>query len=300
MTFFKRQIMLEIYFIFIIFILCSQWFLTNKNFNLKHTYSQFKTKHSDKIKLKSSIEVAINLNSSIEVAIVIPFKNRYEQLTQFTQHMCKFWGLQEMVLNVYVVNQLSQESFRRAWLFNVGCDLTKILFKSETCVVLHDIDLLPLEGVDYKECQNPRHISSEAENFGWSIPYNSFSGGVFSASWKHWKLINGMSNLFLGWGGEDDELFERWKIANMTKTGDTPYRSKAGHGKFKKNFEYHFKDATVDHEYNENVQLIHDLRNGKRHYLADGLQQVQYKLITRNETLFENCSLRVVQLNVDK
>ena len=41
------------------------------------------------------------------------------------------------------------------------------------------------------------------------VPYPTIFGGV-GAFWKqHFVGINGMSNSFWGWGGEDDDLYDR-------------------------------------------------------------------------------------------
>jgi len=39
--------------------------------------------------------------------------------------------------------------------------------------------------------------------------YTSFFGGVNSFRPDHFQLINGFSNRFYGWGGEDDDLLYR-------------------------------------------------------------------------------------------
>ena len=43
-----------------------------------------------------------------------------------------------------------------------------------------------------------------------SLPYPDIFGGAGSFTRKHFELINGFSNEFWGWGGEDDDLFERY------------------------------------------------------------------------------------------
>jgi len=39
--------------------------------------------------------------------------------------------------------------------------------------------------------------------------YQTFFGGVNSFRAEHFELINGFSNKFYGWGGEDDDLLHR-------------------------------------------------------------------------------------------
>ena len=45
--------------------------------------------------------------------------------------------------------------------------------------------------------------------FIYSLPYGHFFGGVEALSREHFELINGFSNIFWGWGGEDDNLYFR-------------------------------------------------------------------------------------------
>lgn len=42
------------------------------------------------------------------------------------------------------------------------------------------------------------------------IPYSSFVGGVLAMNETVFQLVNGFSNLYLGWGGEDDDMSVRY------------------------------------------------------------------------------------------
>lgn len=42
------------------------------------------------------------------------------------------------------------------------------------------------------------------------LPYKTIVGGVFAISKSHFKTINGFSNMFWGWGGEDDDFYFRY------------------------------------------------------------------------------------------
>jgi len=39
--------------------------------------------------------------------------------------------------------------------------------------------------------------------------YNTLFGGIEAFTTEHFRLINGFSNQFFGWGGEDDNLYDR-------------------------------------------------------------------------------------------
>ena len=42
------------------------------------------------------------------------------------------------------------------------------------------------------------------------MPYENYYGGVCAISKEHFKKINGFSNIYFDWGGEDDDLLARF------------------------------------------------------------------------------------------
>lgn len=50
------------------------------------------------------------------------------------------------------------------------------------------------------------------------LPYNEFFGGVSGLTVKQFKQVNGFPNAFWGWGGEDDDLWNRWGKQTHTHT----------------------------------------------------------------------------------
>uniref|UniRef100_A0AC35G8S0 Galactosyltransferase C-terminal domain-containing protein n=1 Tax=Panagrolaimus sp. PS1159 TaxID=55785 RepID=A0AC35G8S0_9BILA len=47
--------------------------------------------------------------------------------------------------------------------------------------------------------------------FNYSVPYEEYFGGVSAMLRSQFEKLNGFSNEFWGWGGEDDEIFLRIK-----------------------------------------------------------------------------------------
>jgi xylosylprotein 4-beta-galactosyltransferase len=224
------------------------------------------------------------------IVFIVPVMNRDEQVDAFEEHMCSVWN-SSFPLQMWVMNQTNDWSFSRSWLFNVGLDL--VLKKNMSCVVIHDVDLLPLNDVAYHSCLRPTHLYTDSEDPSWRIPYPSFSGGVFVASPSHWVQINGMSNKFRGWGGEDDEMFARFRLENLTMDHVTPHRAK---GRFRKNLKHHFRKPKVPAENEENLKLLLETNMKRRDYKLDGLAQVKYTIV--NHVKVNRCDIKIFHLDV--
>ena len=48
------------------------------------------------------------------------------------------------------------------------------------------------------------------------LPYEGIFGGVSALSTHHFVKVNGFSNLFWGWGGEDDDMYNRIRYYNLS------------------------------------------------------------------------------------
>lgn len=76
--------------------------------------------------------------------------------------------------------------------------------------VFHDVDLLPEDDRNLYSCPGqPRHMSVAVDKFKYSLPYRDLFGGVSALSLQHFRLVNGFSNQYWGWGGEDDDMAKR-------------------------------------------------------------------------------------------
>ena len=133
--------------------------------------------------------------------------------------------------------QIDQFRFNRASLLNVGFQETK----TSGCdyIALHDVDLIPVnEKLLYAYPESgPYHIS--APTLHPIYDYATFIGGILLISRKHFKLLNGMSNRYWGWGLEDDEFGFRIREANLVVR--RPSLDEITTGKMNTFFHYHSK-----------------------------------------------------------
>ena len=65
--------------------------------------------------------------------------------------------------------------------------------------------------------KGPKHLAVAVNKWKYRLIYKNYFGGVTALSKEQFEDINGFSNSFYGWGGEDDDLFHRvdekkWEI----------------------------------------------------------------------------------------
>jgi xylosylprotein 4-beta-galactosyltransferase len=143
----------------------------------------------------------------------VPFRERFEELLEFVPHMYQFLSRQKLRHQIWIINQVDEHRFNRASLINVGF----LLSRAHGCdyIAMHDVDLLPLnDKLNYSYPQDgPFHVSSPELHPRYH--YATFVGGILLLTATHFEKLNGLSNLFWGWGREDDEFYLRIRQANL-------------------------------------------------------------------------------------
>ncbi|NP_001016664.1 beta-1,4-galactosyltransferase 1 [Xenopus tropicalis] len=148
-------------------------------------------------------------NALQKVAIIIPFRNRDEHLKYWLYYMHPILKRQQLDYGVYVINQDGDKTFNRAKLLNIGY-VESLKDYAYDCFVFSDVDLIPMDDRNTYRCFNqPRHLSAAMDKFGFGLPYNQFFGGVSALSKEQFLKINGFPNNYWGWGGEDDDIYNR-------------------------------------------------------------------------------------------
>ncbi|XP_059045543.1 beta-1,4-galactosyltransferase 7 [Achroia grisella] len=146
------------------------------------------------------------------LAVLVPFRDRFEELLEFVPHMYNFLNKQKIPFHIFIIQQKDSNRFNRASLINVGFLFTKNDFDY---IAMHDVDLLPMNDnlkYDYPE-NGPCHISSPKTHPKYH--YDTFIGGILLIKNEHYELVKGMSNNYWGWGLEDDEFYVRLKDAGL-------------------------------------------------------------------------------------
>lgn len=147
-----------------------------------------------------------------KLALLVPFRERFEELLVFVPFMHSFLNKKKIRHRIVIVNQVDHYRFNRASLINVGY----LESGNDTdYLAMHDVDLLPLnDALDYGfPGDGPFHVASPELHPLYH--YKTYVGGILLLTKRHYRMCNGMSNRFWGWGREDDEFYRRLRKADL-------------------------------------------------------------------------------------
>lgn len=204
----------------------------------------------------------------VKVAIIIPHRSRLDHLNQFIQHFNKF-KVGDNHLDVYIIDQNNNEKFNRGLLLNIGFEISKL--KHYDRYIFHDVDTYPdLKMFEqyFKFIQYNVHFESpELDNIKYT--FSDFFGGVEAFTESDFEKTNGFPNTFFGWGGEDDALYNRAVVNQLTI-----YRPRKGMGGYI--VPAHDKPTKDEMNARKQQAILDDLIR----YKEDGLQQLSQLNIT--------------------
>ena len=132
-----------------------------------------------------------------KLGVIVPYRNRYEHLQEFKKSIVEYLESKNIDFKIIIVEQDNAKLFNRGMLCNIGF----IEAQKENCdyIVIHDVDMIPVD-VDYSYSNVPVHLATD------NIPFESYFGGMTMFPTDIFEKINGFSNLYWGWGFEDDDL----------------------------------------------------------------------------------------------
>ncbi|XP_072116728.1 beta-1,4-galactosyltransferase 4 [Mobula birostris] len=181
-------------------------------FDVKLTLAQVEKKNP---KVQKGMFAPQECHPLQRVAILIPYRNRERHLLYLLDHLHPFLQRQLLDYGIYIINQAGNSKFNRAKLLNVGF-LEALKERKWDCFIFHDVDLLPENDFNLYLCDNvPKHLVVGRNATGYKIRYAGYFGGVTALTREQFKQVNGFSNRYWGWGGEDDDLRIRVQLQKM-------------------------------------------------------------------------------------
>jgi len=260
--------------------------------NISHKYSmkiggnvfeQYKKYKEDRKKIE---KVEIKLDDIEEekskVAIIIPYRNnkyqsRDKQLAMFIEYYNDY--LPSNICDIYVIEQSDDnKKFNRGALLNIGYKISQK--ESYDMYIFHDVDLVSPQEIKkvytYKS-DIPIHIASL-----WKEKYNfaDFMGGIISFDSNTFEKVNGYPNRFYGWGGEDDAIYNRLVINNISI------------GKIIADSNVDIKEMnhqnTSDIEELTNKNKKFNILNDLKYWKNDGINNIKFKILEEIIIKYDN------------
>ncbi|KAF1402893.1 Beta-1,4-galactosyltransferase 2, partial [Spheniscus humboldti] len=219
-----------------------------------------------------------------KVAILIPFRHREHHLKYWLHYLHPILRRQKVAYGIYIINQFGEDTFNRAKLLNVG--FLEALKDDEEydCFIFSDVDLIPMDDRNLYRCyEQPRHFAVGMDKFGFRLPYAGYFGGVSGLSKSQFLKINGFPNEYWGWGGEDDDIFNRISLNGMKVS-----RPDIRIGRYR----------MIKHErdkHNEpNPQRFTKIQNTKMTMKRDGISSLQYRLVeVSRQPMYTNITVEI-------
>ena len=214
-------------------------------------------------------------------AVIVPFRNRESHLPILLHQLLPIFQRRNQHFRVFVIEQSLNHTFNRGKLMNVGYR-EALRYFPYTCFVFHDVDLIPeSDHIEFSCEQSPAHLSVAIDTFRYKLPYESLFGGAEMLTREHFKLINGFSNSFWHWGGEDDNLYHRVKAHRLTLKRQSAHTARYKMIKHQKSTNLRggktkSRGRSPSWEY---------MKSSLAYIEADGLNNLQYEILSRTDEL---------------
>jgi len=212
-----------------------------------------------------------NCRARCRVAVIVPYRNRDTQLRIFLHNIHSFLSKQQLDYAIFVVEQVMNQTFNRGKLLNVGYKEALNVYDWQ-CFIFHDVDLLPEDDRNLYTCpKHPRHMSVSIDKFDYKLPYATLFGGISALTREQFDKINGFSNGFWGWGGEDDDIYRRLSLSRYIITRYPPEIAR---------YKMMIHEQEETNPVNECRWTI--LKSTKRRWMLDGLNNLNYRIVSTN------------------
>ncbi|MEE6467710.1 hypothetical protein FKM82_008023 [Ascaphus truei] len=254
--------------------------ITPLSFKPSLTLEEVRTKYPRVVKGRCQPE---SCRPQQRVAILIPHRNREKHLLYLLDNLHPFLQRQQLEYGIYVIHQAGNLKFNRAKLLNVGY-LEALKEEQWDCFILHDVDLVPENDFNLYLCDSePKHLVVGRNVTGYRLRYKGYFGGVTAMTKGQFAKVNGYSNNYWGWGGEDDDLRQRVALQKMKVVRPSPEVGR-----------YTMVFHTRDHGNEVNAERMHLLKKVSKVWKTDGLNSCSYKLLSlEHDPLYINITVDI-------
>lgn len=160
----------------------------------------------------------LNCTPRHKMAVIIPYRDRKSHLVRLLDFLIPLLKRQFLDFRFIVTEQNGDNLFNKGRIMNAA-----FLFAQQklnvNCVVFHDVDMFPQDDRTPYECpiiNQPRHLGAFVSSLGYQLWYKEIVGGALAININDYLRVNGFSNSYWAWGGEDDDMGKRILSNNFT------------------------------------------------------------------------------------
>jgi hypothetical protein len=208
------------------------------------------------------------------LTIVIPFRDREEHLRRLLPPLVDVLERQQIQHQILIVEQVVPGLFNRGRLLNIGMHHAA---EHSDYYCLHDVDAIPVHANYGCPSQPLRLVDAIVRPEGETRRSPHYFSGAVSVRKEQAFAANGFSNLYWGWGKEDDDFFFRLLLAGFLCYVDTEgrYLDLPNPGVVKTTTALKLSHTQ------ENRKRRSQLVRGCLDPLEDGLNTVKYEVVER-------------------
>jgi hypothetical protein len=143
--------------------------------------------------------------SRSKLAVIIPYRDRFVHLAILLRNLHLILQRQMIEYRIFVTEQFGNKTipFNKGRIMNAAFLEALKIDPDIKCFVFHDVDLISEDDRNMYTCPPyPRHMSVAIDKFRYKLFYDLLFGGVTNFRTEHYRIVNGFSNSFWGWGGE--------------------------------------------------------------------------------------------------
>ncbi|GAB5373002.1 hypothetical protein AAMO2058_001712500, partial [Amorphochlora amoebiformis] len=149
---------------------------------------------------------------------------------------------------------------------------------------------------NYAYPERPKHLCSASSQWNYRPSYGQMVGGAIIMQTKHYEQANGFSNLYWGWGQEDDDFYFRLTKLGFMKSSD---RLPPNIGRYKALDHTRVKDLDVTSMFRQNRQKL-DKTIGSKSIPEEGLRTVKFDVVGQPRTdQPKGCTRYLIELKFD-
>jgi len=154
------------------------------------------------------VAAELSFTPGARLTVIVPVRDREHHLAQLLPRLRAKLREQAIAHRILVVEQSPGGLFNKGVLFNAAF---RVAADSCDYVCLHDVDAVPIEANYGCPSEPLRLVTRLVGSRHGGERGERYFGGSISLKREHFQAANGFSNLYWGWGKEDDDfLFRLW------------------------------------------------------------------------------------------